>query len=462
MSSPAGERMSRVDTAWLRMDNDANLMMIVGVWLIEPGIDLRAMRDRVRDTLLKYDRFRQKVVHDALGALWVDDPDFDLDVHVVRETLARARGRPPLEALKQRVAELTSVPLDPRRPLWKFHLVEHLDEGSGAGRSAFILRIHHCIGDGIALVSVALSMTDGGQPPPTRQRAAAGVHEGDWLSDTLIQPLADLAARAADLTGGGEMARAGYQLLSDAASLALMPDDSHSVLKGKATPGKRVAWGEPLPLADVKAVGQALGASINDVLLSCVAGAIGEYLRSRGDEPDGKELRAMVPVNLRPLDQAWKLGNRFGLVPLVLPVGLAHPVERLAVVRARMADLKGGYQPVMTFALLAAAGWLIKPLQDALLNLFSRKTTAVMTNVPGPTQALTLCGRTVRQVMFWVPQSGDIGLGVSILSYAGGVQFGLISDDVLCPDPEAIVARFQPEFDKLLYLALMLPWGDGA
>lgn len=168
----------------------------------------------------------------------------------------------------------------------------------------------------------------------------------------------------------------------------------------------------------------------------------------------------MVPVNLRPLEQAWQLGNRFGLVPLVLPIGIANPVERLAEVRRRMDQLKGGYQPLLAFALLSVAGVLVKPVQAALLNLFAKKATAVMTNVPGPARPLQICGRTLRQVMFWVPASGDIGMGVSILSYGGGVQFGLITDARLCPDPDAIVRHFRPEFDKLLYLAMMLPWGD--
>ena len=324
-----------------------------------------------------------------------------------------------------------------------------------------------------------LSITDGGKPPPERKhREPEGEH--DWVAD-LLKPVTDLTIKAIGLTGDGmaksvelmanpvqplaggmEIARVGYQVISDAAAMALMPDDSPTLLKGKATPGKRVAWGEPLPLEEVKAVGQAFGASINDVLLTAVAGAIGDYLRAHGDDPTGKEIRAMVPVNLRPLDQAWRLGNKFGLVPLVLPVGIANPIERLGAVRARMNDLKGGYQPVMAFALLAVAGLLIKPMQDALLNLFAKKATAVMTNVPGPREELKFNGRTIKQLLFWVPQSGDIGVGVSILSYAGGVQFGLITDDVLCPDPDDIIARFRPEFDKLLYLSLMLPWADEA
>ncbi len=168
----------------------------------------------------------------------------------------------------------------------------------------------------------------------------------------------------------------------------------------------------------------------------------------------------MIPVNLRPMEQAWKLGNHFGLVPLVLPIGIENPIERVYEVRQRMNALKGSTQPLLAFAMLSMAGMLVKPAQDALLNLFARKTTAVMTNVPGPRDALTLCGARVTQCMFWVPQSGDIGLGVSILSYGGGVQFGVMTDTTLCPEPQQIIDAFTPEFARLSLLTLMLPWGE--
>ena len=194
------------------------------------------------------------------------------------------------------------------------------------------------------------------------------------------------------------------------------------------------------------------------MLLASVAAAIGAWLASHGDETAGQEIRAMVPVNLRPLEQAHQLGNRFGLVPLVLPIGIANPVERVYAVQRRMQALKGSYQPMLAFGVLAVAGLLIKPVQAALLNMFAKKATAVMTNVPGPATPMKFCGSTLKQTMFWVPQSGDIGVGVSILSYAGGVQFGLITDSRLCPDPQAIVDRFEPEFERLLLLTMMLPW----
>jgi diacylglycerol O-acyltransferase len=468
----AAERMSRVDTAWLRMDSDANLMMITGVWLLAPKLTLAELRDRVQGSLLQYHRFRQRVVEDPVGALWVEDRRFDLARHVVAEKLKARRGETPLQALKARVAALCSEPLDAKRPLWQIHLVADLD----GEHSALISRIHHCIGDGIALISVMLSITDGGKPPPPRKRRQKDDEEADWLADAVIRPFTDLTIKAIGWSGQGmakgielmanpgqlmgsmDAARVGYQVISDVAALALMPDDTPTRLKGRATKGKRVAWGEPLPLDAVKIVGRAFGCSINDVLLASVAGAIGDYLRDKGDDTEGAEIRAMVPVNLRPLEQAHKLGNRFGLVPLVLPVGIANPIERLYAVRRRMGDLKGSYQPLLAFGVLALSGLMIKPVQAAITGMFAKKATAVMTNVPGPAQPLEFCGRTVRQVMFWVPQSGDIGMGVSILSYGGGVQFGLITDAKMCPDPEAIIERFAPQFEQLLLMALMAPW----
>jgi WS/DGAT/MGAT family acyltransferase len=470
--SEAAERMSRVDTAWLRMDNDVNLMMIVGVWLLQPGVTLAALRERIESRLLQYDRFRQKVVHDTIGANWVFDDDFDIARHVLTEKLARKRGQSERAALQLRVGELSTQRLDPARPLWQFQLIEHYEGGS-----AVIVRIHHCVGDGIALTSVVLSITDGGAAPPRRKRRGAEeAEESDWLSDAVIKPLTDAAVKAIGMYGGGvvksmemlsqpqqllgslEMARTGYQVVRDAAALALMPDDSPTLLKGKPIGKKVVAWCEPIPLDQVKSVGKALNCSVNDVLLACAAGAIGGYLRDHGDDPTGKEIRAMVPVNLRPAEKAWQLGNQFGLAPLVLPIGIANPIERVYAVRERMNAMKGSYQPLLAFAILAVAGVLNKPLQDALLGLFAKKATAVMTNVPGPAKALKFCGSTLRQTMFWVPASGDVGVGVSILSYGGGVQFSLVTDQKLCPNPQQIIDAFAPEFEKLLLVTLMLPW----
>jgi WS/DGAT/MGAT family acyltransferase len=470
----SGERMTKVDTAWLRMDSPSNLMMIMGVWTLKPGIRHQDLCGRVQERLLKYNRFRQCAQEDATGATWVEDTGFDVERHVLREKLPRRPKGQEQAALQHRVGELAMQPLDREHPLWQIHLVEDY-----RGGSALIVRIHHCIADGIALISVTMSLVDGGAPPPERKPRQARAGAEDWIADALIRPFTEMTVKALGAAGEGavrslgllrdphkglagslDLAKLAYQVLSDAAALALMPDDSKTRLKGKPGNVKRVAWCEPIPLDEVKATGKALNCSINDVLLSCVAGSIGEYLKSLGDDVAGQEIRAMIPVNLRPLEHAHKLGNRFGLVPLVLPIGMENPVERVYEVRRRMNALKGSTQPLLAFGLLAMAGLLIKPAQEAMLSLFGKKTTAVMTNVPGPRDKLKFLGSTLEQSMFWVPQSGDIGLGVSILSYGGGVQFGVITDSTLCPDPQKIIDEFEPEFAKLSLVTLMLPWGE--
>jgi WS/DGAT/MGAT family acyltransferase len=472
-----GERMSKVDTAWLRMDCAHNLMMIVGVWVIRPGVSYADVATRLQERMTQYPRFMQCAVEDAAGATWVRDPQFDIANHLVREPLPRTSQAGQQQALQDRLGALCMVPLDRKHPLWQFHLVEHYKGGS-----ALILRIHHCIADGIALIAVTQSLMDGGGAPPQGpERGARPESTEEWIAQALLKPLTRLAVQALERAGKGaarslhsmqeapvdkavagtvDVAKMAYQVVGDLAALALMPDDSHTSLKGQPGRHKRVAWCPPLPLAEVKAVGKALNCSVNDVLLSCVAGAIGAYLRNLGESTRGKEIRAMVPVNLRPLEQAWKLGNHFGLAPLVLPIGLDNPVERVYEVRRRMGGLKGSMQPLLTFGLLAVAGLLVKPAQDAMLSLFSKKTTAVMTNVPGPATKLRLCGSTIEETLFWVPQSGNVGLGVSILSYGGGVQFGVVSDAALCPDPQHIIDQFEPEFNKLAMVTLMLPWGE--
>jgi diacylglycerol O-acyltransferase / wax synthase len=474
----SGERMSKVDTAWLRMDSASNLMMIVGVWVLKPQVSYDALCERVEGSLLKFRRFKQRVVEDSAGATWVDDKDFDISKHIVVEKLPKVAKGQEQQALQDRVALLAMQPLDTRRPLWQLHLIEDYDGGS-----VLIVRIHHCIADGIALIAVSMSMVDGGAQPPERAPKAEkrGGLEGaeDWIAGTLIKSLTQLAVKTLGKTGENVantlemltdpkqgmsntvgMAKIAYQLASDAAALVLMPDDSPTRLKGTPGTTKKVAWCQPIPLDEVKAIGKALNCSLNDVLLSCVAGAIGEYLRVLGDDTTGQEIRAMVPVNLRPIEHAYKLGNNFGLAPLVLPIGVENPIERVYEVRRRMGALKGSMQPLLAFGMLALAGTLIKPAQEAMLNLFSKKTTAVMTNVPGPKEKLKFCGSTLEQSLFWVPQSGSVGLGVSILSYGGGVQFGIISDATLCPDPQKIIDEFEPEFAKLSIVTLMLPWGE--
>ena len=461
--------MSSVDTAWLRMDRPHNLMMICGVLMFDGPVAFARLRRLVDERFLVFRRFRQRAVELAGTAYWAPDPHFDLDHHVVHVALPGRAGKRELQALASR---LISTPLDPARPMWQFHLVERCNGGA-----ALVARMHHCYADGIALVRVMLSMTDAGPdgPPamPFEQKARRRAAAEPGIVTTLMQPFsgvmktalavgATLVERGAGLwqdpAKAVELANQGGALTAEIAKLALMGQDSPTRFKGAPGVAKRVAWADPLPLDEVKTIGKALAASVNDVLLACVAGALRAYLVGKGDPVDGVVVRALVPVNLRPVEKAYKLGNQFGLVFLDLPIGIENPVERLYAVRANMRALKGSYQPVLALGLLAAMGAGPRALQEVLLTALARNATAVMTNVPGPQQALYMAGARIRSLMFWVPQSGDIGMGVSILSYAGEVQFGLATDRALCPDPEHVIARFRPEFEKLVLATLLAPW----
>lgn len=474
MTTSNHSRMSSVDTAWLRMDTPGNSMMIVGVSATETPVRADDFRRMIEQRLLCFPRFRHKAVGDALGASWVEDDDFDLDAHLKLVSLPEPGGRKELEAL---AAELASTPLDPRRPMWQVHFV-----AAHRGGSAWITRVHHCYADGIAMIRVLLSMTEQDAGPAMASHAPAGSRRRQrpsrrapadvlpvlsWVQH-LAQPAGDILERAlaegAKLMEGGiheifhpqhaaALAKQAGGMIGEFARVIALPDDPETPLRGALSGYKAVAWAEPIPLHEVKAVGKALGCTINDVLMSTVAGALGGYLRAERFDTRDLVLRASVPVNLRAAEEPLALGNKFGLVFVDMALGMRNPLERLYAMHETMAGLKGSVQPPMTLMVLGLLGLLPSAVQAPAIELFSRKASAVVSNVPGPQSPLYLCGQRISEMYFWVPQSGTIGLGISILSYAGQVFFGMISDRKLVREPHEVVDRFAPEFEKLLLAA---------
>lgn len=454
--------LARVDRAFLNMERPTNPMVIVALIVLGTPLARPRLRERIAARFASCERFLCVPVEGLSEAVWQPFDQFDIDDHVLSAALPAPAGQRELQRL---VGELASEPLPAGRPLWSFHIVERFKRGS-----AIIARIHHCYADGIALVRVLLDLTD---THPSRART--GAHPGTAASLTAQRPPPNASAGWIwqALREGRRLAETGAQLAlhpstaasaagqlstlaTELAHISFLPDDPPTSLKRPLSGIRRVAWGESLSLEEVKTIGRVLGCTVNDVLISTLAGALGQYLRGRDEPVEGLTLRAAVPVDLRGAAHADEpLGNRFGLVFVDLPVGVRHPLQRLYGVRAAMQALKGSEQALLTYGLLATVGSLPRPVEDVVMNLFSAKATLVASNLRGPDAELYFGGAPIRQLLFWVPQSGNIGTGVSMLSYHGRVHFGVICDRELIANPDDLIARIKSAFEQLVLLVLL-------
>ena len=455
------QSMSNADAAWLHMDRATNLMVITSVLWFEEPIDVARVTGVVQRRLVdRFPKFRQRIVESHLpfgGPHWEDDPDFDISLHVHHVALPAPGDQAELQRF---VADRMSRSLDRARPLWDLHVIDNY-----AGGSAVLVRMHHCIADGIALARVMLSLTDedpdAGIAPP--DRASENGSAGAPLS-TLIGPAraALSATRAVAGTAwseGAGIARRPHRAIElaasardDARSLAkalFLGPEAKTPLKGDLGVPRKATWSEPIPLEEVKGLAHATGTTVNDVLIAAMAGALRRYLISRDGLVD--EVRAFVPFNLRPLDQPLPrdLGNRFGLVFLPLPVGIEDPRARLDEVHRRMDEIKQSPDGPVAYAILSVVGLTPVQVEKLVIDMFTAKGTAVMTNVPGPRRPVYLAGSQVKGVLVWAPTSGSVSMSVSIFSYNGEVTVGLMVDAGLVPDPEAIVDGFAEEVAEL-------------
>lgn len=465
---PKSEPFSSVDAAWLHMDKPANLAIIVGVVLFDAPLNVKRLRATLEHRLLPFfPRFTQRVREPRLGLglpRWEAVRDFDLDDHLHRVRLTPPGDEVALQAL---AGEIMSRPLDRAKPLWQMYVVEGY-----AGGGALICSLHHCLADGLALVQVLLSLADTDPKAPwPKAPAPAERRRQPWLTRLLMQTVqtVDRARAAAEgLAHEGleaflnpfqtaERLAVGASFGLALGKLTLLSPDRKTILKGKCGVPKRTAWSEPLSLAEVKAVGHAFNGTVNDVLLASAVGGLRRYLEARGQPVDGLNVRAMVPVNLRPPERLAELGNKFGLVLLSLPVGVRDPLRLIRVLKARMDTIKDTPEAVVAFHILGAMGLTPTQIEELIVKFFAAKASAVMTNVPGPREVLYFAGRPIRGLMFWVPQPGNLALGLSILSYAGEVRVGVATDAGLLPDPQSIVDGVMVEFEAMKRAALPTP-----
>ncbi len=466
------EPMTNSDSFWLCMDDPTNLMVISGFMEFEERIDFHRLQSTIDERLLSFPRFKKRVVRPSLGVgfpSWETDRYFDINSHIQRVALP-----PPADktALQEMVSNLITTPLTPDKPLWQIHLIENYGKGC-----VVLFRMHHCIADGIALVYVLLSMTDkapdapwsGKRPKKKEKTSTLGsflptgalfknirkvTRTTQQVRKRIIEEFRESMSNPSHLI---KLAKSGPELTADVASviakLTIMPSDPKTAFKGRLGVRKNVVWTEPMPLGRIKTIGRSIrAATLNDVLIATVTGAMRRYLKARNYPVNELDLRVTIPVNIRKSGTEFELGNKFSLVFLALPVYIEDPVLRLKEVKRRMDHLKKAPDAIVGFGVLNAIGLLPPNIARKVAHIFGDKASAVMTNVPGPRQPLYFAGKKIENIMFWVPRSGSVGLGISIFSYDGKVTVGVAADDGLMPDPEQFLEGFEEESKHLLDL----------
>jgi len=423
------------------MEQPTNLMMITGLLTFDQVPEVRRLKETLRHRLCWHERFRCKVVEPTHGLglpAWVEDPEFDLDRHMVVEELGDCTDA----AFMGRISQLMSQPLERGRPLWEFRLFP-----GQAGGAAMLVRLHHAIGDGIALMRVLLKLCDlkreAPWPEPLPPRVRAQRQQGSWerarrLANHLLHEGHEL------LFHPGQAIETGQAL----ARVLSLPPDTDTAFRGPLSQTKVAAVSPVYDLAAIKQLSKRLSCTINDLLMCTLAGGLGRSLSRFQTVPPNLLIRGVVPVDLRG-GHAEELGNRFGLVFLTLPVGISDPRERLHQVRQGMSRLKCSPEALVTYELLSAVGLTPADIEKSIIEWFGNKATAVVTNLPGPQQQLYLAKARIESVMYWVPQSGRLGLGVSILSYAGQVRVGIATDAGLIPDPQLLQEDFRMSYEEM-------------
>ena len=439
--------------------------MTITVMLRVDGLDAPRFREFLRVYWLAWERFKFMPVQRSPGWWWERDPLFDLKHHL---DVVLDRFSP--DELQEWVTARLNQPLAMYRPRWKFWLAPNAEGGA-----ALLLRLHHCYADGLSLLGIfdQLCPPSPQQHPAlygaveTPQLARWGAAAKSWLEglmttearkagDVADQPSEPPATDKAQQAGRSleRLTQNGLKLLHEVSEFLVEPEDTPSDLKRPLLGRRQCRWSEPVGLARFRAVAAATNVTINDVLLSCVACAVRNRLGIAPGELDDAVLHAAVPVDIRsrlPADlqpEPGSLGNYFGTVFVPLPVDGDSPLERLYRIKHETRRLKKSWQPGIAWGLAASASAIPEPWRQPVADVFYRKASAVVSNVPGTPEARYMAGCRITEQMFWVPQAGDIGLGVSIVSYAGQVQFGVVADEAILSDPGAFLADCLEELER--------------
>ena len=455
----ADDRLTGLDASFLHLEDDNSHMHVAAVLLFEgqpPGqADVAEALER---RLHLVPRYRQKLAFVPFNQgrpLWVDDAHFNLDYHV-RTTALPAPGSE--EQLRNLAGRVFSQRLDRDKPLWELWIVDGLE----GDRFAVLSKTHHALVDGVSGVDIASVLFDTQaepQAPPdpgTRWLPAPSPAPaqllGEALAERLSQPLEMARGVRAALRLPRRLGLSAYESLVGVGAMAwagLRPAP-RTIYNDPIGPHRRFTWMRA-SLADVKAIKNAAGGTVNDVMLSVVAGALGRHLRRRGTDTDGVVLRAMVPVSVRAEIEQGALGNRVAAMMAPLPVGEMDPIARLGEVAEEMGHLKEGGQAVGAQRLTELSGFAPPTIMAQASRLAARQRffNLVVTNVPGPQFPLYLMGREMTDLFPMVPLAPNQAVGVAIMSYNGRINFGLVGDYDLMYDLDEVAEDFAAALAEL-------------
>jgi diacylglycerol O-acyltransferase / wax synthase len=437
------ETMSPLDASFLHVEDAVSHMHIGSVGIFEgPAPSHEQVSAAIAAKLPLVPRYRQRVRFlplDITPPVWVDDPHFNLDYHVRRTALPSPGGD---EQLRNLVGRVMAQKLDRSKPLWELWVAEGLDEG----RWALINKIHHCMVDGVSGTDLMSVLFDSereapaplpqpwspGPEPSTAQIVAAAAARRATSPYEAARGV--LAAARGPRRAAGEAVQLARAMSSLSALLRPPPGSS---LNGPIGPHRRWAWARGR-LADVKAIRQAHGGTVNDVVLAAITRGFRDLLIGRGESVEDRVVRTMVPVSVRQASERGTYNNKVSAMFADLPVGIADPVARLAAVHAQMQDLKDRRQAVAGSTLTSLSGFA----PAMLLALGGRVATrtpqravnTVTTNVPGPQHPMYLVSRRMLEYFPFVPLGGHVRIGVAIVSYDGGLSFGVTGDYETAPD----------------------------
>jgi diacylglycerol O-acyltransferase len=451
------DRLSAVDVAFLTQEGPNTHMHIGGVGVFEgPPPDYDDLCHHIESRLHLVPRYRHKIAEPRLEAgrpLWIDDPTFNIRYHLRHTALPAPGGDEELMAL---TARIFSQRLDRAKPLWELWLVEQVD----GDRFALISKVHHSLIDGVAGADLMTVLFDLDPEAPRLEPEPWFPHREPTAAELvaagaggLVRTATGLAAGAASLAANpGQVARRAREALGGVGEIVALtasppPPTPFNVPIG---PYRRMA-DLKADLARFKAIKDALGGTVNDVILAVVGGALRHWLLDRGEDVDDVTLRVCVPVSVRTEAQKGALGNELTQMIAPLPVGIADPAERLAVVRGAMRDLKSSRQAVGAQAIANMQGFAPPTIlaQASRMNFSGRFYNLLVTNIPGPQFPLYVLGRRL-EAMVPVPfLAGDRGLAIAIMSYDGALNFGLLGDYDTIPDLEQLADRLHDAIAEL-------------